>query len=176
MKSENVFFLCWSLPSSYQARPSSWPPRTWAIATDEASVEQAETLRKGTRAVDAAVAVRAVPLQEERGGAVEPEALPENERDRNLSCRRRWAPRCGALVARGFVAAADLITLQQRLRAGRQVHVVRSKAARSARSSGSGRFGWRIRGSRRGRLRTPRHRTSRCARCGRPRETDPEAR
>ena len=32
MKSEKVFCLAKSLPSSYQRRPISPPPRTWAIA------------------------------------------------------------------------------------------------------------------------------------------------
>ena len=32
MKSVNVFFFFRSLPSSYQARPISPPPRTWAKA------------------------------------------------------------------------------------------------------------------------------------------------
>ncbi len=46
MKSVKVFRLLSSFPSSYQARPISSPPRTWAIATTNPAVEQAQRLEE----------------------------------------------------------------------------------------------------------------------------------
>ena len=96
----NVFVLCSSLPSSYQRRPSSPPPRTWAIAnTTPRSRRLTRDARE--RRVDRDL-VGAVAVEQHRARAVG-RAGRAGTRSRSApGCRRARSPtRAGSRTARG---------------------------------------------------------------------------
>ncbi len=53
MKSVNVFFFFSSLPSSYQARPISSPPRTWAMAKTKPRSSRLRRLPRKAASIEA---------------------------------------------------------------------------------------------------------------------------
>ena len=111
-KSENVFGFLPSLPSSYQRQPLSVPPRTCAMAVDEAAVDEREAIAREAR-IDR-IAVGAVAIEKQRRRAVMLCVPPHQKRHRHgLAVGGRREHEAG-LIARRVEAGRDDLPLDQR--------------------------------------------------------------